>query len=68
MLLVEAARGYRQDEFFPFRPVGLRFNPIQAKKDNTAAERRTLVAIHEGVIPAEVIQIRSRDFGQVPKR
>ena len=68
LLPVEAAGGYRQNELLPFWSVGRRLNPVQAKKNNTTTERRPLVAINEGVIPTEVIQIRSRDFGQIPIR
>ena len=32
MLPVEAACGYRQNEFFPFWPVGPGLNPVQPKK------------------------------------
>jgi hypothetical protein len=50
LLPVEPAYGYRQNKFLPFRAVGPGFNPVQAKKDNTTAERRPLVAINEGVV------------------
>jgi len=65
LLPVEAARGYRQNEFLPFWTVGPGLNPVQPEKYDAGAERRPLIAIDEGAISTQIIQIRCRDFGQI---
>ena len=68
LLPVEAACGYRQNEFLPFWSVGPGLNSVQPKKYDARAECCPLVAINERVISAKVIQIRCCDFGQIPIR
>jgi hypothetical protein len=68
LLPVEVSRSYSQNKVLPFRSIGLRFDPEQAKKNDTRAECRPLVAVNERMIPAEIIQICCRDFGQIPIR
>ena len=55
----------RQRQFLPFRPVRLRFNPVQTKKHDTRAQRRSFVPVNKRVIPAKIKEIGRRNLREI---
>src|SRR4029077_11408899 len=64
LISFDFAGGDSERQFLPLGAVAFRLDSIQPEENDACAKRRALVAVNDGVVAANVEEIRGGYFGQ----